>query len=288
MDVTGFICRCWYVELFLKKILKYRFECYDYTWEFEISLVDDTPGRIKVSLKRLSEEPIKSYHDSFVKSKEPLNDNSIFFTNENVTNKYIPSKCPLGKNTYDRLYNHKKQLEKLLLLSGTLRIKPSETGFINNTPQIDSLVDLFHNDKKKKINKKNKISKQKEKGNKEDKRIEEAWTISYFIRGTPQSYNDSDYSFVTRDAANCQSIYFEVDGGICCCNCGGYTYPILKIIQRTNFNELKNRMNKLSNLQSSNLYRQMKRSLSSGKFVIYNIFYILFLSFYLFLNIFFL
>jgi len=261
MDVTGFICRCWYVELFLKKILKYRFECHDYTWEFEMSLVDDTPGRIKVTVKRLSEEPVKSYHNSFVKSKEPLNDDSLFFTNENVTNKYIPSKCPLGKNTYDRLYNHKKQLEKLFLLSGTVRMKHTDSGLVNTTPQIDSQVDLFHNDKKKKLNKKEKTLPNK--NHKNNTKVEEAWTISYFIRGTPQSHNDSDYSFVTRDAANCQSIYFEVDGGICCCNCGGYTYPILKIIQRTNFNELKNRLNNLSNSASTSMYRRMKRSLSS-------------------------
>jgi len=269
MDVTGFICRCWYVELFLKKILKYRFECHDYTWEFEMSLVDDTPGRIKVTVKRLSDEPVKSYHNSFIKSKEPLNDDSLFFTNENVTNKYIPSKCPLGKNTYDRLYNHKKQLEKLFLLSGTVRMKHTESGLVNTNPQIDSLVDLFHNGKKKKPNKKEKASpKMKERDYKEDIKVEEAWTISYFIRGTPQSHNDSDYSFVTRDAANCQSIYFEVDGGICCCNCGGYTYPILKIIQRTNFNELKNRLNNLSNSASNTMYRKMKRSLSSGNLYI--------------------
>lgn len=294
LDITGFICRCWYVELFLKKILIYRFECHYYTWELELSLADDTPGRIKVTLKRLSEKPIKTYRNSFLKSKEPLNENTPYFSNENVINKYIPSKCPLGRNTYDRLYNHKKQLEKLFLLSGTLKMKNSGIGSMpKTTAEIDSLVDLYHkkrnskNSTKRSENKKStSINHKKKKGNRkeekedeEDGEEEEAWTISYFIRNTPISHNDSDYSFVTLNPSRCQSIYFEVDGGICCCNCGGYTYPILNIIQKTNFNELKNRLNKIkyingsnSNLSksaSSGLYRRIKRSFSSGKNIIY-------------------
>jgi len=273
MDVTGFMCRCWYVELFLKKILIYRFECYSYTWELKISLVDETPGRIKVTLRRLSDEPIKSYHNSFVKSREPINnDNLTYFSNENVTNKYIHSKCPLGKNTYDKLYNHKKQLEKLFLLSGTVKIKPSgPDSMMKTTTQIDSLVDLYRNDKMKKNNIKK--DKNRKSSQLKEENAEEAWTISYFVRGSPNTYNDSDYSFVTLDTKNCQSVYFEVDGGICCCNCGGYTYPILNIIQRTNFNELKNRLNNLSNSSSNGLYRRIKRSLSSGIIIHFYNFY---------------
>jgi len=274
LDITGFICRCWYVELFLRKILIYRFECHDYTWELEISLVDETPGRIKVSLKRLYDESDKIYNNSFIKSIEPINDNLTFFSNENVINKYIPSKCPLGKNTYDKLYNYKKQLEKLFLISGTIKIKKNRSDFIpEKTTKIESLVDLHRNNKKKKINEKNKNSLLND-NNKKENNEEEAWTISYFIRGAPDSYNDTDYSFVTLDAKKCQSVYFEVDGGICCCNCGGYTYPILNIIQKTNFNELKNSLNNvkylnissnnnLSNSASTSLYHRIKRSFSS-------------------------
>ncbi|ORX46146.1 hypothetical protein BCR36DRAFT_405744 [Piromyces finnis] len=265
MDVTGFICKCHYVDLFLKKIIIYRFECYNHIWELKLSLIDETPGRIKVSLKRLSEEPVKNYHNSFVKSKELLNEdnNLIYFSNENVTNKYIPSKCPLGKNTYDKLYNHKKKLEKLFLLSGNMKVKTSESdSATRTTTQIESLVDLYRNDKIKKENNKKDKRHQSSYINNEKKK-EEAWTISYFVRGSPNTFNDSDYSFVTLDANNCPSVYFEVDGGICCCNCGGYTYPVLNIIQRTNFNEMKNRLKNLSSSVSTGLFRRIKRSFSS-------------------------
>ncbi|ORX85679.1 hypothetical protein BCR32DRAFT_265524 [Anaeromyces robustus] len=250
VDVTGFICRCWYVELFLRKILIYRFNCHDYTWELEISLVDDTPGRIKVTLKRLYDEPDKIYNNSFVKSTEPINNDLMYFSNKNVINKYIPSKCPLG----------------------TMKIKKTNSDFIPvTTTKIESLVDLYHNDK----NKNNKNGKNKDSSLKNDKKEkeEEAWTISYFLRGAPDNHNDIDYSFVSLDTKKCQSVYFEVDGGICCCNCGGYTYPILNIIQKTNFNELKNRLNKikylnssnnnLSNTASTNRLNRIKRSFSS-------------------------